>query len=95
MGKWILLWWIRGCAGLGCEVPDYNFKEYATEDDCNSALEIVMQLSPKPKKRTSTFGGNTVETWDHKGTHVGICVNNINPELLRDVKEKLEQGRSD
>ena len=67
--KWVLLFYIRGCVGLECEIPAYEYREFSTEAECNTALEFWMKSSPKAK--TVRHNGRLVT--DHTGQHVGIC----------------------
>jgi len=69
-----MLHWIRGCAGLKCEIPTYEQKPFTNEIDCNSALELWIELSPKVKQSSTLRGNEVIITYNHTGQHVGICV---------------------
>jgi len=71
--KWVILFWIRGCAGLDCEIPAYEVRVFESEPACYVALEFWMKSSPKMKTKTIYKDGNKLAVNDHTGQHVGIC----------------------
>ena len=41
--KWWLLVWIIGCSGEDCQIPEYEYKQYETEELCWAALIDVKE----------------------------------------------------
>jgi hypothetical protein len=38
--KWVLIYWIFGCYGLKCDIPEYEARVFHDESTCNFALEL-------------------------------------------------------
>lgn len=71
---WLLIFWIRGCAGLDCDIPSYERKLFKTEPECHAALEFWVKTSPQAKKKTSFIDGRKLTYTDRTGQHLGICI---------------------
>ena len=45
--KWVLVFWIFECSGLDCPVPEYEEREFSSEEDCAWALDVWVRSSTK------------------------------------------------
>ena len=45
--KWILIFWIYGCSGLNCEIPEYEISKPMSHDTCEFALDLWVKTDRK------------------------------------------------
>ena len=42
-----LLYWIAGCVGPDCEIPDYEVRHFDTLEQCDKVAEILKTVEDK------------------------------------------------